>query len=101
MLLVPSDRKDFDSPASVAEFVSKLPVGLAPAMHMQALPDREVAAVIRTVRASAAVPAARLALNRIGWRDIGFPMIQISIKGRRNHRLVSQAPSTRGDVLCE
>ena len=31
--------------------------------HMQALPHREVAAVIRTVRASAAVPAARLALE--------------------------------------
>ena len=53
MLLVPSDRKDFDSPASVAELVPKLPVSLAPAMHMQALPHREVAAV----------PAARLALE--------------------------------------
>ena len=31
--------------------------------HMQALPHREVAAVIRTVRASAAVPAARLAFE--------------------------------------
>ena len=31
--------------------------------HMQALPHQEVAAVIRTVRASAAVPAARLALE--------------------------------------
>ena len=31
--------------------------------HMQALPHREVAALIRTVRASAAVPAARLALE--------------------------------------
>ena len=31
--------------------------------HMQALPHREVAAVIRKVRASAAVPAARLALE--------------------------------------
>ncbi len=28
MVLVPSDRKDFDSPASVAELVSKLPVSL-------------------------------------------------------------------------
>ena len=28
MLLVPSDRKNFDSPASVAELVSKLPVSL-------------------------------------------------------------------------
>ncbi len=63
MLLVPSDRKYFDSPASVAELVPKLPVSLGPAMHMQALPHREVAAVIRTVRESAAVPAARLALE--------------------------------------
>ena len=31
--------------------------------HMQALPHREVAAVIRTVRASAALPAARLAFE--------------------------------------
>ena len=31
--------------------------------HMQALPHREVAAVIRTVRASGALPAARLALE--------------------------------------
>ena len=31
--------------------------------HMQALPHREVAEVIRTVRASAAVPAARLAFE--------------------------------------
>ena len=31
--------------------------------HMQALPHREVAAVIRTVRASAAMPAARLAFE--------------------------------------
>ena len=31
--------------------------------HMQALPHREVAAVIRTVRASAAVPAAKLAFE--------------------------------------
>ena len=31
--------------------------------HMQALPHREAAAVIRTVRASAALPAARLALE--------------------------------------
>ena len=53
MLLVPSVRKDFDSPASVAELVPKLPVSLAPAMHMQALPHREVAAV----------PAARLAFE--------------------------------------
>ena len=63
MVLVPSDRNDFDSPASVAELVSKLPVSLAPAMCMQALPHREVAAVIRRVRASVAVPAARLALE--------------------------------------
>ena len=31
--------------------------------HMQALPHREVAAVVRTVRASAALPAAKLALE--------------------------------------
>ena len=33
MLLVPSDRKDFDSPACLPELVPKLPVGLAPAME--------------------------------------------------------------------
>ena len=75
MVLVPSDRKDFDSPASVAELGPKLPVSLAPAMHMQALPHRELAAVIRTVRESAAVPAARLALEFLvltaaRWREV-------------------------------
>ena len=33
MLLVPTDRKDLDSPASVAELVPKLTVGLPPAME--------------------------------------------------------------------
>ena len=33
MLLVPSDRKDSDSPACLPELVPKLPVGLAKAME--------------------------------------------------------------------
>ena len=33
MVLVPSDRKHFDSPACLPELVPKLPVGLAPAME--------------------------------------------------------------------
>ena len=33
MLLVPSNRKYFDSPACLAELVPKLPVGLSPAME--------------------------------------------------------------------
>ena len=33
MLLVPSNRNHFDSPAGLAELVPKLPVGLAPAME--------------------------------------------------------------------
>ena len=33
MVLVPSDRKYFDSPACLPELVPKLPVGLAPAME--------------------------------------------------------------------
>ena len=33
MLLVPSGRNHFDSPAGLAELVPKLPVGLAPAME--------------------------------------------------------------------
>ena len=33
MMLVPSNRKDFDGPACLAELVPKLPVSLAPAME--------------------------------------------------------------------
>ena len=33
MVLVPSDRKDIDSPACLPELVPKLPVGLVPAME--------------------------------------------------------------------
>ena len=56
--------------------------------HMQALPHREVAAVIRTVRASAAVPAARLAfeflvLTAARWGEVRWAgWEEIDLAGR-------------------
>ena len=73
--------------------------------HMQALPHREVAAVIRTVRASGALPAARLAFEflvltaarwgEVRWaeweeidRDAGVWTVPASrMKANRQHRV--------------
>ena len=73
--------------------------------HMQALPHREVAAVIRTVRASMAPPAVRLAFEflvltaarwgEVRWaeweeidRDAGVWTVPVSrMKGNRQHRV--------------
>ena len=55
--------------------------------HMQALPHREVAAVIRTVRASAAVPAAGLAfeflvLTAARWGEVRWAEWEEIDRGR-------------------